>query len=270
MRKISPSTVRRDFNDVTAVVHYAKAAHGLGLWESERIVLSRHLPAPGEPILELGCGAGRVAVALWALGYRRITALDFAAEPLDQARALAEERGARELVFLHADATALPFAVPGQPAHRGRTLPVEPFAAVLFMFNGLMQIPRRTRRRRALREARRVVRPGAPLIFTTHDREDSRVERALWKLEATRWALGTQDARLVEFGDRYFEDDAGRTFMHLPTRTEVLEDLTATGWTPVFDEMRRRIARESSDVVAFSDECRFWVARAGSPPTSHS
>jgi SAM-dependent methyltransferase len=262
VRKISPATVRRDFNDVTAVVHYAKAAHGLGLWESERIVLARFLPDPTETILELGCGAGRVTVALWTLGYRRITALDFAAEPLDQARALAAERGATDLDFLQADATALPFAMPGEPPHAARTRPAERFAAVLFMFNGLMQIPRRSRRRRALREARRVARPGAPLVFTTHDREDSRVERALWKLEAVRWQQGTQDSRLVEFGDRYFEDEAGRTFMHLPTRAEVLEDLAATGWTPVYDEMRRRIARESPEVVAFSDECRFWVARA--------
>jgi hypothetical protein len=42
--KISPETVRADFNDLVAVVHYARAAHMLGLWESERIVIERFLP----------------------------------------------------------------------------------------------------------------------------------------------------------------------------------------------------------------------------------
>ena len=66
----------------------------------------------------------------------------------------------------------------------------------------------------------------------------------------------------IELGDRWFENDhGGRTFMHLPTRAEVLDDLAATGWTPQFDAMRRTIAPESAAVRAFSDECRFWLAQ---------
>jgi hypothetical protein len=97
------------------------------------------------------------------------------------------------------------------------------------MFNGLMQIPGRENRRAALRELHRVCRPGAPILFTTHDRDSSPTERAMWRLETLRWVRGDQDPRLVEFGDRYFEDAAGRTFMHLPDRREILEDLAATG-----------------------------------------
>jgi hypothetical protein len=108
----------------------------------------------------------------------------------------------------------------------------------------------------------RVCRPDAPFLFTTHDRDGSPTERALWRLEADRWERGEQDSRLHEFGDRYFEEaGTGRTFMHLPDRAEILTDLVATGWTPVFDAMRREIARESAAVRDFSDECRFWVAR---------
>lgn len=249
--KITASTVQADFNDLTAVLHYTKAAHELGLWASERLMINRHFPDRSARVLELGCGAGRVSMALWSLGYTELTGIDFALQLIDQARALAAERGATRLVFRHADATDLP-----------ADLCQEPFEGVLFLFNGLMQIPGRERRRIALREARRVSKAGAPLLFTTHDREDSRIERSLWRLESTRWAMGLQDPRLVEFGDRYFEDEAGRTFMHLPTRSEILEDLAATGWTHVFDEMRRRLARESKPVRDFSDECRFWVATA--------
>ena len=107
----------------------------------------------------------------------------------------------------------------------------------------------------------RVCAPDAPLLFTTHDRDHSPAERVLWRLEATRWARGEQDLRLVEFGDRYFEDEAGRTFMHLPDRAEILADLAATGWTHAFDALRAEVAAESRAVHEFSDECRFWVAR---------
>jgi len=130
------------------------------------------------------------------------------------------------------------------------------------MFNGLMQIPGRARRRAALRELHRVCAPDAPLLFTTHDREATPTERALWRLEAVRWERGEQDPRLVEFGDRYFEEEGtGRTFMHLPDRAEILADLAATGWTHAFDAMRPDVAKESRAVQAFSDECRFWLAR---------
>jgi hypothetical protein len=103
--------------------------------------------------------------------------------------------------------------------------------------------------------------PGAPLLFTTHDRDSTPTERALWRLETIRWTRGEQDPRLVDFGDRYFEDESGRTFMHLPNREEILADLADTGWTHEFDAMRTTLAKESRDVLNFSDECRFWVAR---------
>jgi SAM-dependent methyltransferase len=256
VKKISSETVRADFNDLLAVVHYTRAAHELGLWQSERVLIERFFPDRNVPLLEAGCGAGRVTLGLWELGYRHLTAFDFAEELVDQARSLAIERhadGPDGITFLHADATALKTCHPLSDIQ---------FGGALFMFNGLMQIPGRERRRAALRELHRVCRPGAPLLFTTHDRNSSPTERALWRLESVRWERGEQDARLVEFGDRYFEEaGTGRTFMHLPDRAEILADLAATGWTHEFDAMRKQVAKESRPVLDFSDECRFWVAR---------
>ncbi len=233
-------------------MHYTRAAHQLGLWASERALIERFFPDRNARLLEAGCGAGRVTLGLWSLGYRQLTAFDFADELLDQAHSLAAERDATSIRFLSADATEL---------GRCHALGDTPFAGALFMFNGLMQIPGRENRRAALRELHRVCAPGAPLLFTTHDRDASPTERALWRLEAMRWVRAEQDERLVEFGDRYFEDNSGRTFMHLPDRREVLADLAATGWTHRFDAMRVEIARESAAVRDFSDECRFWAAQ---------
>ncbi len=248
---VSPATVRADFNDLTAVVHYTRAAHELGLWASERILIERFFPDKTAHLLEAGCGAGRVAVALWESGYRHLHAFDFAEELLAQAQSLVIERKA-EITLFHADATRLTTC---------HLMNDKRFDGVLFMFNGLMQIPLRRNRRRALRQLAAVCRPGAPFMFTTHDRNSSTTEQALWRLEAARWAKGKQDPILREFGDRYFEEEGtGRTFMHLPDRAEILADLAATGWSHTHDVMRREVAQESRAVRNFSDDCRFWIA----------
>src|SRR5690606_7971948 len=133
--KISSRQVRADFNDLRAVVHYTKAAHRLGLWHSEQAVFAMHLPPPPARILEAGCGAGRVTMGLWDIGYRRIHAFDFAEELLAQADALFLERNARkDITLFHADARRV-----GTCHLISDTL----FDAVVFMFNGLMQIPGR-------------------------------------------------------------------------------------------------------------------------------
>ncbi|HVT74348.1 MAG TPA: class I SAM-dependent methyltransferase [Lacunisphaera sp.] len=249
--KITGETVRDDFNAINTVLHYTRAAHDLGLWKSERAIISRYLPDRSARILEAGCGAGRVSVALRQLGYERVTGFDFAAELVEQARNLAEERGLADLAFLQADATQL------DSCHVLRDMT---FDGVLFLFNGMMQIPGRGNRRAAMRELHRVCRPGGIFIFTTHDRDDPR-EAEAWAREAALWARREQNPRLIEFGDRYFTDDNGNTFMHLPDRKEIFEDLAASGWVHVNDRMRDELASETPKVRNFSDNCRFWVAQ---------
>ena len=250
-KKISAATVRADFNDPLAVVHYTRAAHFLGLWKSEQLLIERFFLDRAAPLLEAGCGAGRVAVGLWHQGYRSVVAFDFASELVEQAQNLAQEHGITGITFLQADATRL------DECH---VLSDIPFDGALFLFNGLMQIPGRENRRKAMHALQERCRPGAHFIFTTHDREDPK-DLKEWAKEAERWARGEQNPRLLEFGDRYFSDETGNTFMHLPTRTEVLEDMAATGWTHVHDRTRNELASETPKVLNFSDNCRFWVAR---------
>ena len=243
----SGAQVRESFNGIPSILHYTRAAHFLGLWESERQVLGRFLPALSTDVLEAGCGAGRVTLGLWKLGYRRICAFDFASELLDQAQSLAAEQGVGGITFRVADATVV------RAADLGRG-PGERFGAALFMFNGLMQIPGRGQRRAALRRLLDLCQPGAPLIFTAHDRAYPATDQPAWREEAARWAAGRQDPRLCDFGDRRFTDES------IPSRGEVVADLEAAGWEPYFDAMRSEIAREGPAVTAFSDDCRFWVA----------
>ncbi len=249
--KVTGATVQNDFNAINTVLHYTRAAHFIGLWKSELALIQQYFPDQTARLLEAGCGAGRVAVGLWHQGYRHIVAFDFASELIEQAENLAKEQGITGLTFLHADATQL---------HTCHIIDDKQFDGVLFLFNGLMQIPGRENRRTALRELHRVCRPGAHFIFTTHDREDPK-DVAEWAKESARWERGEQNPRLLEFGDRYFTDETGNTFMHLPVRGEILDDMTATGWAHVHDRTRNELASETPKVRNFSDNCRFWVAR---------
>lgn len=249
--KIDGTTVRDDFNAINTVLHYTRAAHFIGLWKSELVLIERYLPDRTMHLLEAGCGAGRVAVGLWHQGFRNITAFDFASELIEQAENLKQEQGIAGITFLQADATQLGTC---------SLIDYKRFDGVLFMFNGMMQIPGRENRRAAMRELHRVCRPGAHFIFTTHDREDPKDIKE-WAKEAALWAKGEQNPRLLEFGDRYFTDETGNTFMHLPDRKEILEDMTATGWTHVHDSTRNDLASETPKVRNFSDNCRFWVAQ---------
>ena len=266
VEKISSATVRDDFNGINTVLHYTRAAHFIGLWKSELALITRHFPAKSARLLEAGCGAGRVTVGLWHEGYRHLTGFDFASELVEQAKNLAAERGITGLTFLQADATrlsechVLSDSSLSEPVSQCHVLSDTGFDGVLFMFNGLMQIPGRENRRAAMRELHRVCRAGAHFIFTTHDREDPKDVKE-WAREAERWARGEQNPRLVEFGDRYFTDENGNTFMHLPDRKEIFEDLAATGWLHVHDRTRDELASETPKVRNFSDNCRFWVAK---------
>src|SRR6267154_6653466 len=232
--KVDGTTVRDDYNAINAVRHYTRAAHFVGLWKSELALIAKHFPDQSVRLLEAGCGAGRVTVGLWHQGYRDLTGFDFASELVDQAKNLAQEQGITGLTFVVADAMdavgALALKRPAWAVEGNVPYPEEAFDGVLFMFNGLMQIPGRENRRAALRGLHRLCRPGGHFIFTTHDRDDPKDVKE-WAKEAARWAKGEQNPRLVEFGDRYFSDDNGNTFMHLPDRQEVLEELAATGWT---------------------------------------
>lgn len=62
-----------------------------------------------EQVLDLGCGAGHVALAL-AGAAAAVTAVDMTPEMLAAAAALAEQRELRNITFRQADVAALPFA----------------------------------------------------------------------------------------------------------------------------------------------------------------
>ncbi|MCS6802823.1 MAG: class I SAM-dependent methyltransferase [Chloroflexota bacterium] len=237
--------VRRSYEE-DGPVRFAVRAVAVGLWRSEQLLIERWL-RPSDRILDLGCGAGRTTIGLARLGYRRVEGVDLSPRLIAAARQLAAAAG-YPLRFTVADALDLPF-------------PDESFDGAIFSFNGLMQIPGRDRRIRALAETRRVLRPDGVFLFTTHDRERFEPEPGFWRAEARRWRKGKRDPRLPEFGGLLFEHEGAETFLHIPDRAEVLACLAEAGLRWVEDHWRPDLVDEPAAVVAFSAPCRLWVAR---------
>lgn len=109
----------------------------------------------GDPILELGCGTGRLLAPLAAVGHR-ITGIDRSRPMLDRARATLQLQ-------------------PGSPVPRvtlsegllteAECAPGGPFGLVIFSLNGLMHLSTMAGQRAALASARRALDPRGMLVI---------------------------------------------------------------------------------------------------------
>lgn len=238
-------TVQQYFESEAVVEHYAEAAARIGLWVSEEKLFT-HVFQREAAILELGCGAGRIAFGLYELGYHNVMATDYAKAMVERARQMAAVLEYR-IPMQVADATALKFEDAS-------------FDGAIFGFNGLMQIPTAAARQKALEEIYRVLKPGAWFVFTSHDREASRHQQ-FWAEEQARWEQSAQNPELDEFGDRTEQTGLGQHFMHVPTTGELEAMLTRVGFRLEAHALRSALANEPQEVREFSDDCRFWVVQ---------
>ena len=244
-KPIDIEAIRGYFSDPKTVDHYVRAIGNIGLWNTERAVFEKKIERQSR-VLDLGCGAGRIAIGLWELGYRNVAGADLSEEMIAKSRAISHVLGV-EIPFFVEDATNLSFED-------------QAFDAIVFGFTGLMQIPGWESRRQALKEIWRVLAPKGTFIFTTLDREDSLYSMVFSDQDNIEHDIA-RNSSLIEEGDRLFKTEHGTTFMHVPTRPEVEKELQSTGFDVVDCRMRNEIGREPERVLEFSEDCRFWVTK---------
>ena len=153
--KINSDHVLSYYAQNSVLEHYEEATAQVGLWKSEKIIIAKNLPDFSRRILELGCGCGRISFGLLELGYEKVHASDFSAAMVKGAKKIASKMN-YSIPLEVADATDLSYQN-------------DSFDNVIFGFNGLMQIPGRENRIRAIREINRVLTSGGKFIFTSHD-----------------------------------------------------------------------------------------------------
>ena len=121
-----------------------------GLQAAEARMLERYAPPPPARVLDIGCGAGRVTLALTPNGYS-VDGLDLTAAMVHAARALAAQQALRT-AFVQADLCALPVAAGS-------------YDLALIFIAALQHVAGRALRRDALRQIGLALRPGGVLIL---------------------------------------------------------------------------------------------------------
>ena len=124
----------------------------VGLFKPEKILIREFLPKNGN-ILDIGCGAGRTSIPLSQLGYS-VCGIDLSPHMIEAARQQSAKYGL-EIDFQEMNAKALTFAD-------------HSFDGVLFSANGFDHVPGYNEKTEVFRQVFRVLRPGAPFIFSVH------------------------------------------------------------------------------------------------------
>lgn len=186
-------------------------------------LLDASLP-PHALVLDVGCAAGRVSFAVQTRG-GRVIGVDITEALVREAVTLARERGVR-IPFCVMDGQALAFED-------------ESFDAVLLLGSVLSHVPVRRVRLAALRDARRVLKPGGVLLVETSSRISTRGHRAFfgvlgWLRRALQ-AVGRTPH--WELGDRFIVQISPTgpgqpVYLHMYTPDELARDLREAGFEP--------------------------------------
>ena len=230
-------------------------------WENRRTIglsdlefWSRTVSAARGPVLELGCGTGRVSQPLTLAG-ADVVGLDFSMPMLRRARARARRaRLGRRLRLLRADIRALPFA-PGA------------FQMVSAPYGVMQSMPGAPALSEALESVARVLAPGGSFWI------DVAVEVARWPeyRNRVRWRQPKQsnrDATLVES----VRQDRGRritvfrqVFTQRRQKQTIRRDFELCFYTPSLRQLRAQLQQAGFHVEPPTDyDGTAWNSRSAS------
>lgn len=234
------------YNNEKNIKRYGEAIDEVGLWDSERIIFHKYIDKNSN-ILDVGCGAGRTTINLFKDGYKDIIGLDIAENLIDYAINYCQTNNLN-VDFILGDATNIPF-------------PDNSMDAVIFSYNGMQCIPKKSARDKVLKEINRILKSGGIYIFTAHDRDDGTRE-LFWQEEKKRWENGKEDSRYEMFGDLITKDQTGEdAFVHFSSITEMKEFIAQEDFEIIEYISRDHICEEREEVKKFSNNTIFWIIK---------
>ncbi len=183
----------------------------LGDWDDDLQMYEQYAARCGSPILELGCGTGRVLLPLARQGYR-LTGIDPSAEMLERARAKVAEEGLAELVTL--------------VQQEMRELDLEErFSMAFAALNSFAHLHTTGEQLAALERIRRHLKPGGLLILDLFNPDMGRLLDARGQMTLARAMTDPETGhRMMRF---YTEEvDQGRQLIHT---TYIVDEIDAGG-----------------------------------------
>ncbi|MBI2267707.1 MAG: class I SAM-dependent methyltransferase [Armatimonadetes bacterium] len=214
--------------EVGELARYARK--GLKNWE--RRILSDHF-RPGWEVLDIGCGAGREAVAMAQEGFR-VTGIDLVPELAEEASLFSKESGLEEKTrFLTMNACALAF-------------PDDSFDGAVMTEQVINSVPGRESRLRALREAFRVLKKNGLLIMSSLSRNRGFLRSLFWRLAPFWTGLGPGE-RWVSRVDQ--SRSPGRIVVFYYTAEELLRDVRECGFHIEFLRSDVELERDVEDAA---------------------
>ena len=194
---------------------YDAGLAGSSLFHADLAFVEKHCPPSGR-LLDLGCGTGRLLIPFARRGHF-VLGVDLSAEMLKVARAKAEAAGV-SVPLLRANLTELD------------CLAGEKFDCAVCLFSTLGMIAGAEQRRRVLRHAFRLLRPGGRFVLHVHNRWFN-----FWNPQGRRWLVRNTLGALVgkaTAGDCLMPVHQGiaNLTLHLFTRRETVRLLREVGF----------------------------------------
>ena len=224
----------------------------VGLWPAEEILVLDYVPE-GARVLDLGCGAGRTAVALAEMGLD-VVGIDTSASMVEAAREQARLAGV-SVSFQVMDAMVLDF-------------PDASFDVAFYSYNGIELLPGRRGKLLMFESVARVLKPEGRLIFSSHSPFAANAYAAtrlsaFLKLCAGR--LFGVPVRERELGERFVDADWEEAkYLQILPPSVLKRMAAANGLETVYFNTRLRIesGRDFGFVGHFEDGERFYVCQA--------
>lgn len=207
----------KSYNE-TEIVNYYSEFISAGLFYYEEMLIDKYFTAGGRT-LDIGCGAGRVAIPLHKRGFQ-VIGMDYAEKMISAARALDEA-----IDYRVGDILSTQFED-------------QEFDNIIFSFNGLMLIGTYEERLIAMKEIRRILKKSGSFIFTT-PYLDNKVDKSYWMEKAETLGIDVNDMtweQQLKLGDEELEDYGSAFFLHVPFVSEVQKWQRKPGWRSFFSQ----------------------------------